>query len=141
MLVSARHTWAVYKLDYATGQVIWRLGGKKSDFAIDDAGKFAWQHDAVALAPDTLSIFNNDAGTKKVRPYSTVLTLKLDPQAHTATTDAVAAPPARAVQRHAGQRAGAGRRRRVRGLGVAGAGSPSSTRGQGRLRRPGPARL
>jgi hypothetical protein len=86
VLVSARHTWAVYKLDYATGQVIWRLGGKKSDFAIDDAGMFAWQHDAVALGTNTLSIFNNDAGTKKVRPYSTVLTLQLDPQAHTATT-------------------------------------------------------
>ena len=32
LLVSARNTWAVYKLDSETGRVIWRLGGKRSDF-------------------------------------------------------------------------------------------------------------
>src|SRR5581483_5852987 len=32
LLLSARNTWAVYKVDRHTGRVIWRLGGKKSDF-------------------------------------------------------------------------------------------------------------
>ena len=32
LLLSARHTSTVYKLDRHTGAVIWRLGGKKSDF-------------------------------------------------------------------------------------------------------------
>ena len=34
LLVSARNTWTVYKVDRGTGKVIWRLGGKKSDFAM-----------------------------------------------------------------------------------------------------------
>ena len=34
LLVSARNTWTVYKIDRTTGKVIWRLGGKKSDFAM-----------------------------------------------------------------------------------------------------------
>jgi hypothetical protein len=33
LIVSARHTWCCYKIDRRTGEVIWRLGGKKSDFA------------------------------------------------------------------------------------------------------------
>ena len=36
LLVSARHTWAIYKVDRATGAVRWRLGGKNSDFALDE---------------------------------------------------------------------------------------------------------
>jgi hypothetical protein len=32
LLVSARHTSTIYKLDRKTGKVIWRLGGMKSDF-------------------------------------------------------------------------------------------------------------
>src|SRR5215212_10112756 len=32
LLVSARETFAVYKIDRNSGQIIWRLGGKKSDF-------------------------------------------------------------------------------------------------------------
>src|ERR671912_168679 len=32
LLISARETSAVYKIDRKTGEVIWRLGGKKSDF-------------------------------------------------------------------------------------------------------------
>ena len=46
LLVSARNTWAVYKVNRKTGDVMWRLGGKKSDFAMGDGTVFAWQHDA-----------------------------------------------------------------------------------------------
>ena len=31
-LVSARNTWGVYKVHSETGKVLWRLGGKRSDF-------------------------------------------------------------------------------------------------------------
>ena len=34
LLVSSRHTWTVYKVNRTTGAIIWRLGGKKSDFAL-----------------------------------------------------------------------------------------------------------
>jgi hypothetical protein len=32
LLVCARNTWAVYKLDRKSGKIIWRLDGKKSNF-------------------------------------------------------------------------------------------------------------
>ena len=34
LLVSARNTWAVYKVDHGSGAVRWRLGGKRSSFAM-----------------------------------------------------------------------------------------------------------
>ena len=59
LLVSARHTWAVYKLDRRTGNVIWRLGGKRSDFQIDPSARFAWQHDARQRGERELTVFDN----------------------------------------------------------------------------------
>src|SRR5205085_11832422 len=57
LLVSARHTCALYKLDRRTGRVIWRLGGKRSDFAIGRGAQFFWQHHAQSLGPGTISLF------------------------------------------------------------------------------------
>ena len=64
-LISARHTSTVYKLDRATGEIVWRLGGKKSDFQIGPGTAFAYQHDARARGNGVVSIFD-DGG------YSTV---------------------------------------------------------------------
>ncbi len=61
LLVSARHTWTVYKVDRATGQVLWRLGGKQSDFTLGPGVHFAWQHDVVWHAGNVLSIFDNES--------------------------------------------------------------------------------
>src|SRR5215207_7445071 len=46
LLISARETSAVYKIDRKTGEVMWRLGGKKSDFEMGEGTRFAFQHDA-----------------------------------------------------------------------------------------------
>src|SRR5262249_37087230 len=43
LLVSARNTWAVYKLSRKDGHVVWRLGGSKSDFRMGRGATFAWQ--------------------------------------------------------------------------------------------------
>lgn len=60
LLVSARNTWAVYKVNRRTGAVMWRLGGKKSDFALGRGARFAWQHDARSHDGGRLvSIFDN----------------------------------------------------------------------------------
>src|SRR5215212_6746176 len=59
LLVSARKTFAVYKVDRKTGEVIWRLGGKMSDFAMGPGARFAFQHDARRLPDGTISIFDN----------------------------------------------------------------------------------
>ncbi|HEX4340017.1 MAG TPA: arylsulfotransferase family protein [Polyangiaceae bacterium] len=47
LIISARNTWAVYKLDHHTGRVIYRLSGKKSDFKVGTGASFAWQHKPV----------------------------------------------------------------------------------------------
>ena len=48
LLISARETSTVYKIDRNSGRIIWRLGGKKSDFEMGPGARFAFQHDADA---------------------------------------------------------------------------------------------
>jgi hypothetical protein len=59
LLISARKTSAVYKIERNSGEVIWRLGGKKSDFEMAPGARFAYQHDARRLPDGTISIFDN----------------------------------------------------------------------------------
>jgi hypothetical protein len=59
LIVSARETFAAYKIDRKTGEVIWRLGGKKSDFQMGPGTRFAFQHDARRQRDKTISIFDN----------------------------------------------------------------------------------
>src|SRR5215216_7018597 len=59
LLVSAREPFAVYKIDRNTGEIIWRLGGKKSDFEMGPGSRFSFQHDARRLPDGTISIFDN----------------------------------------------------------------------------------
>lgn len=61
LLVSARHAWAIYKLDRRTGEVIWRLGGKRSDFHMGPGAQFSWQHDAHLLDARAITVFDNEA--------------------------------------------------------------------------------
>jgi hypothetical protein len=78
LLISGRHTWTIYKVDRHSGQIIWRLGGKRSDFSLPANAVFAWQHNALAAGADTIRIFdneNNDAGQGE---HSRVLWLHLD---------------------------------------------------------------
>jgi hypothetical protein len=83
LLVSARNTWAVYKIDRGSGRVIWRLGGKRSDFRMGPGTRFAWQHDAREHG-SLLSLFNNGAAPK-VLPQSAGLVLALDTKRMRAT--------------------------------------------------------
>jgi len=59
LLVSARNTHTIYKLDRRSGAIVWRLGGKHSDFAIDPDAAFAWQHDARRQPDGTITVFDN----------------------------------------------------------------------------------
>jgi Arylsulfotransferase (ASST) len=59
LLVSARNTSAIYKVDRSTGNILWRLGGKKSDFKMGDGTSFGLQHDPRRHADGTLSIFDD----------------------------------------------------------------------------------
>ena len=59
LLICARNTWSCYKLARATGEVVWRLGGKRSDFAMGPGAQFAWQHDGRWVAGDRLTVFDD----------------------------------------------------------------------------------
>src|ERR687894_134395 len=83
LLVSARETSAIYKIDRKTGEVIWRLGGKKSDFEMGEGTRFAFQHDARRLPDGTISIFDNGSlvfenGTPKAVEESRAIVVELD---------------------------------------------------------------
>ncbi len=61
LLISARHSWALYKIHRRTGQVMWRLGGKDSDFAVDNDAQFYWQHDARHRPDGNITVFDDGA--------------------------------------------------------------------------------
>jgi hypothetical protein len=77
LLVSARHTHAVYEISKRTGKVLWRLGGKRSDFAMGPGTRFHWQHDARLQPDGTLTIFDNEAAPALAK-RSRVIVLRLD---------------------------------------------------------------
>ena len=90
LLVSARKTSAVYKIDRNTGEIIWRLGGKKSDFEMGPGARFAFQHDARRLPDGTISIFDNGTtviqnSLPKAIEESRAIVLELDEQKMKAT--------------------------------------------------------
>ena len=59
LLISARRTCAVYKVDRKTGEVVWRLGGKNSDFKMGAGVRTTLQHDARRHPDGTITIFDN----------------------------------------------------------------------------------
>ncbi len=85
LIVSARNTWAVYKISRTTGEVLWRLGGKKSDFEMGKGTVFAWQHDARHHAGGGLVTIFDDGAAPAVAPQSRALVIALDRERRRAT--------------------------------------------------------
>jgi hypothetical protein len=77
LLVSARNTHTIYKISRRTGRILWRLGGKRSDFTLGRDVRFAWQHDARRRPDGALTLFDNSAGPQ-VRKQSRGLVLRLN---------------------------------------------------------------
>ena len=91
-LLSMRNTHAIYKVNPATGEVLWTLGGKRSNFALGDRVHFAFQHDARFKPDGNISLFDNNCCGNPFAPPAPIsqpasrgLTLKLDENAKTAT--------------------------------------------------------
>ena len=78
LLVSGRHVNEVLKIDRATGEVLWRLGGRKSNFTfIDDPENgFSHQHSVRELPNGNILMFDN--GNLRDKPYTRVVEYKLD---------------------------------------------------------------
>lgn len=78
LLISARCTWTVYKVDRHSGDVRWRLGGKHSDFALGPGARFTWQHDVNQQSDGALTVFDNGAGDYRSEPVSRALVLEVN---------------------------------------------------------------
>jgi hypothetical protein len=78
LIVSARRTSAVYKIDRKTGEVVWRLGGKKSDFDMGPGTNMDWQHDARHHPNGTISLFDNGGVTEDVQSRAVVVEVDED---------------------------------------------------------------
>jgi hypothetical protein len=85
LLLSARCTWALYKVDRHTGRVIWRLGGKLSDFRLEEDARFSWQHDArwphestITLFDDGDAAFDDGSGMSDTESQSRGVVLQVD---------------------------------------------------------------
>jgi hypothetical protein len=106
IVVSARHTDAVYDIDRATGAVRWKLGGTARPESLTVLGDpqfgsapFGGQHDARVLPDGTLTVHDN--GTMRGRPPR-ALRLSIDTAAKTATLAEEISDPALPLSAFAG---------------------------------------
>ena len=76
-LISAKGTSAVYKVDRESGEVLWRLGGKESDFEMGPGTRTVSQHDARRQEDGTITIFDNGA-PPQVHEQSRGIVVSLD---------------------------------------------------------------
>jgi hypothetical protein len=83
IVISARHTSAIYKLDRRTGDVIWTMNGKSSDFAIEPDARFGYQHDARFHPDGLLSLFDNAEMEDRAGKRSRGLLLEVDEERRT----------------------------------------------------------
>jgi len=89
ILLSGRNLWTIYRIHKPTQAIVWRLGGKQSDFTIGAGANFSWQHDARFLPGNVISMFDDNCcesftippGT----PFAHGLILQLDLVGMTAT--------------------------------------------------------
>lgn len=96
LLIEGRHTWAVYKVNHTTGDIIWTLGGKGSTFTVaaapgqvlDAANEiFAWQHDPEPLGNGLYSLFDNEGNppAPSLLSSSRAVVVQLNENSHVAT--------------------------------------------------------
>jgi hypothetical protein len=87
-LISGRNVWGVFKVSRDTGKIMWRLGGKRSDFTLGKGARFAFQHDARHAGANLVSVFDNGgAENTQVESQSRGLQLRLDMKTMHATVD------------------------------------------------------
>jgi hypothetical protein len=78
LLFSARNTGALYDVNQTTGDVLWTLGGKNSDFTLGPGAAFHFQHDARWEGRHRISLFDDGGGPPRVEPESRGLLLRVD---------------------------------------------------------------
>ncbi len=83
LLLSSRHMSEITKINRTTGEIIWRLGGKKNEFQfIDDAVGFSGQHSPNRMANGNFLIFDN--GNSHTPQLSSAKEYQIDEESKTA---------------------------------------------------------
>lgn len=78
VLISGRNTSTCYKINRRSGKVMWRLGGKHSDFPLSASTRFHYQHDINIHPGGVLTLFDNEGGPPQYAASSRALVLSLD---------------------------------------------------------------
>jgi hypothetical protein len=68
LLVSSRDTHSALELERSSGKLLWRLGGKRSNFKMRGSSQFVSQHDIRRLGDGRISVFDNGAPPYPGRP-------------------------------------------------------------------------
>jgi hypothetical protein len=84
-IVSVRNTWAAYKIDRSTGNVIWTLGSSRSSFKMGSGTRTAFQHDLVVQPDGTLTIFDDGAGPPRKESQSRAIRIAINTKTKTAS--------------------------------------------------------
>lgn len=88
LLISSRHLSEITKISRETGEIIWRLGGKKNMFTFINEHEenaptyFSYQHDIRRQPNGNVTLYDN--GNQHPTPYSRAVEYKLDEQNLTA---------------------------------------------------------
>jgi hypothetical protein len=85
ILVSARHTCTIYRIDRRTGWVRWRMRGdnrkpKTNDIRLGARVRFGYQHDARRLPNGDISLFDNGSvggSMPTVKNYSSGMVIRI----------------------------------------------------------------
>jgi hypothetical protein len=85
LYISARHMHTVYAVDRTTGEIKWRMGGRKNDFTIAKNAQFAWQHHFRKRSDGVFTLFNNHSRTAGDPTTSQGFVLNVDETARTVT--------------------------------------------------------
>lgn len=86
ILLSARYSNDIIKVNKSDGTVIWRLGGRYNNFKfVNDSMPFSGQHDARWLSNGHLTLFDNGYGIETVKHNARALEYALDETNMTAT--------------------------------------------------------
>ena len=78
LIISSRSTSTVFKISRKTGEIVWRLGGEKSDFEMGPGVHFHYQHDARSHPSGTITLFDNGSETTAEQSRGAVIGIDED---------------------------------------------------------------
>jgi hypothetical protein len=83
LLISSRHTDEVTKINRQTGDVIWRLGGRRNEFTFTNDNKFWLQHNIRRLPNGHITLFDNNCRSHEDMGIARAVEYQLDENKHT----------------------------------------------------------